>query len=57
MICKGHRKMDENKTADGNLSPGKNRVKLLLERFEKPEIIIARKNNPLLTVRDRLVSV
>uniref|UniRef100_A0A0R3RHH6 Uncharacterized protein n=1 Tax=Elaeophora elaphi TaxID=1147741 RepID=A0A0R3RHH6_9BILA len=45
--------MDDKGALDGNLPPGRGRVKMLLERFEKPETIIAQNNNLLLPARDR----
>ncbi|VDK80834.1 unnamed protein product [Litomosoides sigmodontis] len=45
--------MAEKRPSDGSISPGQSRVKMLLERFEKSEVVVAEESNSLLTARDR----
>ncbi|EFO25499.1 hypothetical protein LOAG_02989 [Loa loa] len=45
--------MNDKKAVDGDFSPGRNKVKKLLERFEKPQTVAARNSFSSLTVRDR----
>ncbi|VDO21736.1 Uncharacterized protein BM_BM10073 [Brugia malayi] len=50
--------MDSQRLLDGNFSPGRNRVKKLLEHFEKsPVNAIARSSNPSLAARERCQSI
>ncbi|VDN90368.1 unnamed protein product [Brugia pahangi] len=50
--------MDGQRLLDGNFSPGRNRVKKLLEHFEKPPVnAIARSSNPSLAAQERCQSI